>query len=64
MRYFLQRTANLASFKTDRSGATNAMKRTLTSMLDSGLLVEVGRLELQKKYSITSVAYGVGSEWK
>lgn len=61
--YLSQRTANIASFRHDRLGATNALKRTLQVFLDSGILVEVTRQQLLEKYRFSGVAYGIGSRW-
>jgi hypothetical protein len=41
--YFQRRTANLASFRGDRQGATTALKRSLESLLASGELQELPR---------------------
>lgn len=61
--YLSQRTANIASFRHDRLGATSALKRTLQVFLDSGILVEVTRQQLLEKYRFSGVAYGIGSRW-
>lgn len=62
--YLLQRTANLASFRNDRLGATNAAKKTIQAFLESGLLIEVDRKTLSEKYNFSGVAYGIGSNWR
>lgn len=62
--YLSQRTANIASFRHDRLGATNALRRTLQVFLDSGILVEVTRQQLLEKYKFSGVAYGIGSRWE
>lgn len=41
--YFQRRTANLASFRQDRQGATTALKRALESLMASGELQELPR---------------------
>ena len=41
--YFQRRTANLASFRGDRQGATTALKRALESLLASGEIQELPR---------------------
>jgi len=58
-----QRTASGASFRQDRLGATNALKRTIQTLLDSGMLVEVPRAQLLQKYKFSGVAYGLSSRW-
>ena len=58
-----QRTACTASFRHDRLGATNALKRTIQTMLDSGMLVEISRPLLLQKYKFSGVAYGISTSW-
>ena len=41
--FFQRRTANLASFRADRLGATTALKRALESLIASGELQELPR---------------------
>ena len=62
--FLIKRTASLSSFRNDRSGATNALKKTLTAFLDSGMLVEIPRATLQSKLKYSGAAYGVGEEFK
>lgn len=61
--YLAQRMANVASFRHDRLGATNALKRALQTFIDSGMLVEVARPQLLEKYKFSGVAYGISSRW-
>ena len=61
--YLAQRTASVASFRHDRLGATNALKRTVQTLLDSGMLIEVGRPQLLEKYKFSGVAYAISSNW-
>lgn len=61
--YLAQRTANVASFRHDRLGATNALKRSLQTFIDSGMLVEVAKQQLLEKYKFSGVAYGISSRW-
>lgn len=58
-----QRTASAASFRHDRLGATSALKRTIQTMLDSGMLVEISRPLLLQKYKFSGVAYGISTSW-
>lgn len=62
--HLIQRTASVASFKNDKNGATSALKRSLQSMVDSGMLVEVSKSDLANKYKFSGVAYGIGGHWK
>ncbi len=59
----LQRTSNVAAFRQDRMGATNALKNSLRSLVDSGEVVEIDRATLLKNYQFSGVAYGVGKHW-
>lgn len=61
--YLSQRTANIASFRHDRLGATNALKRAVQTFIDSGMLIEVARPQLLEKYRFSGVAYGIGANW-
>lgn len=61
--YLSRRTVNLTSFKTDRTGATAALKRTLQGYLDSGLLIEIPRPTLDKTFSFSGAAYGISKHW-
>lgn len=62
--YMSERTNSVASFRNDRLGSTGALKRTIQSFLDSGMLIEIPKIELIKKFQFTGVAYGVGSGWE
>lgn len=62
-RYFMQRAAALSSFKNDKQGATPAFKRAVQSMLDSGMLCEVGKMDLRSRYQYSGIAYGIGKHW-
>jgi len=57
--YISRRLIASAAFRHDRMGATNAIKRTLSIMMDSGQILEVGRAELGSKYGTTQRAFVV-----
>lgn len=61
--HLAQRTAAVASFRQDRLGATNALKRAVQTFIDSGMLIEVARPQLLEKYKFSGVAYGIGANW-
>jgi len=63
-KYMLRRTANMSSLRNDRLGATGALKRTLQSMVESGELGELSKLELASKFSFSGIAYSIGGHWK
>jgi hypothetical protein len=55
--YLNKRLAAVAAFRHDRSGATNAIKRTIQTLIDSGMIAEVGRTDMQKRYDTAQKAY-------
>ena len=55
--YVNKRLVAAAAFRNDRQGATNALKRTLATMIDSGIIREVGKAELAKNYNTTQRAF-------
>jgi hypothetical protein len=58
--YLIRQTASLSSFKADKMGATNSLKRNVQVMIDSGMLVEIAKPQLAEKYDYSGVAYGIG----
>ena len=56
--YIQRRLVAAAAFRHDRVGATNAIRRTVSTLLDEGALVEVDRSTLQK-YNVRGKAYAV-----
>jgi hypothetical protein len=62
--FLLQRTANISSFKNDRLGATQALRKNLQAMIDSGMVVEIASPDLFKKYRFSGVAYGISEHWE
>jgi len=62
-RFLVRKTAAVASFRKDKIGSTNALKRTLQNMVDSGMLIEIARPTLHEKYAFQGVAYGVTANW-
>lgn len=57
--YINRRLIAATAFRTDRSGATPAIKRALQSLIDSGKLREVGRNDMAVKYGSTQRAFMV-----
>jgi hypothetical protein len=55
--YFMRRCYSLAAFRNDRAGAANALKRTLASLVDGGVLQEIPRQQMQERYGTTAKAY-------
>lgn len=59
--YLQKRLSAVACFRNDRMGATNAMKRAVGAMLDSGEIREIGKGELGKNYGQTGRAFMVAN---
>lgn len=55
--YLNKRLSNLVAFKTDKLGATNAIKRTIQLLIDSGVIGEVSRKEMIDKFGTTQKCY-------
>lgn len=56
--YLSKRLIGMAAFRHDKFGATNALKRTIQTMIDSDKLREIGRSDLTK-YGTTQKCYMV-----
>jgi len=61
--YFQRAAYSLAAFRNDRLGAGMALRKTLDSMVDAGLLAEVPKGQLQDKFGSQCKAYVMGGEW-
>lgn len=59
--YLQQSLTQKAAFKTDRTGATNALKRTIKNFLEAGDLQEMGRGQLIERYRKTGRAFAVSN---
>ena len=51
---------NTASFKNDRIGATNAIKRALQHLLDGDELRELPKQQMKDRYGVTARAFAIG----
>lgn len=61
--YLQRRCANLSAFKADRRGAVGALKETIQSMCDGGVLVELLPQQLRQDYDSRAKAYVIGKAW-
>jgi hypothetical protein len=52
-----RKCSNLKDFKEDKSGATNAIKRTFKNLVDAGALREIDKPTLGMKYQTSAVSY-------
>lgn len=59
--YFQRRTASLPAFRLDRLGPTTSLRRTLTSLVDAGVLVEIPKNGLAEKYGFSGVVFALGT---
>lgn len=59
--YILRRLGATLSFKGDKMGATNSIKRTIQNLIDGDVLREIGKAELSKKYGTTQKCYVVSN---
>ncbi|WP_205152146.1 hypothetical protein, partial [Mediterraneibacter glycyrrhizinilyticus] len=58
-KFLLRKTYSLAAFRNDRLGSTLALKRALTVMIDTGILLEVPKIQLINKFSFNGMAYAL-----
>lgn len=61
MQYIQRRLAAAAAFRLDRMGATNALKRTIQTLIDQGFIREVGRNDMAVMYNNSGKAYMVSN---
>jgi len=59
--YLQRRLACVATFRKDRMGATNAIKRSIKTLIERGDLQEVGRATMTKSYNSSAVAYMISN---
>ncbi len=59
--YLQRRLACVATFRKDKQGATNAIKRSIKTLIERGDLQEVGRATMTKDYQSSAVAYMISN---
>lgn len=59
--YLQRRLACVATFRKDRAGATNAIKRSIKTLIERGDLQELGRATMTKDYQSSAVAYMISN---
>lgn len=57
--YLSRRIASLPTFRNDRVGATNALKRVLAHLLEGDEIKEIPKAQMQKDYGITPRSFAV-----
>jgi hypothetical protein len=60
--YLQRRLISQMPFKVDRAGATNALKRTVQTLIDTDRIREIGRVELLSKYATTGRAFVISDK--
>jgi len=61
--YLQKKTAGLASFRTDKNGSSSALRKSVQTMLDMGMLLEVPKATLAQKYQFSGQAFVLSSHW-
>lgn len=61
--YICRRCSAYASFRTDKLGASAALKRSLEEMVKQGILVEISKAQMLKDYNFSGATYAIGEEW-
>jgi hypothetical protein len=61
--FVIKKTYSLASFKNDKMGSTIALKRTIQTMIDMGMIKEFSKEKLETKYDYRGIAYHVEKNW-
>lgn len=62
--FLIRRLRPLASFKNDRRGENAAVRATLDSMVESGILDRVNPVEVRNTYGIRAPIFTLGDAWK
>ncbi|MCK5613721.1 hypothetical protein KAR91_68285, partial [Candidatus Pacearchaeota archaeon] len=62
--FLVTRVANNPAFKQDRKGATNALKLTLETLIDSGELQEIPKQQMQTQYKTRCRAFAITPDFK
>lgn len=57
--YISRRIITNSVFRNDKAGSTNAIKRTVQGLIDSGDLQEVGKNQLQQSFSYSGRAFAI-----
>lgn len=63
LRLLQQRTGNRTAFKNHKLGANRALKDTLATMVETGLLVQVSKQQAKEWFGTSSVVYALGDHW-
>ena len=61
--YLIRRTSAVASFRHDKMGSTQALKKTIEALVNAGMLIEISKATLATAYQYSGAAYGVSNKW-
>lgn len=64
VRFLQQNTSNRSAFKNHKLGATRALKDTLASLVDAGVLVQVAKKQAEEWFKTSSMVYALGDLWE
>jgi hypothetical protein len=62
-KYLSVRASALASFRNDRLGSTNAVKKTVQTMVDCGMLLEIPKVQSVQAFKFHGICYGISGNW-
>ena len=62
-KYLAVRACALASFRNDRLGSTVAVKKITQFMVDSGMLMEIPKVQSVSAFKFHGICYGISSNW-
>ena len=62
--YLSKKLSSIASYRTDKMGATNALKRNIQSLIEFGCIIQVPALTMNNSFGITGNFYTLtGKNW-
>lgn len=64
IRHLQQATASRSAFKNHKLGSSRALKDTLASLIEAGLLVQVAKKQTEEWFKTTSAVYAIGDHWE
>lgn len=64
MRHMQQATASRSAFRNHKLGANRALRDTLQSLVESGVLVQVAKKQCEEWFKTGSAVYALGDHWE
>ena len=62
-KFLAVKASSLASFRNDRIGATGAVKKIVQLMVDSGMLLEIPKVQSIQSFKFHGICYGISDSW-